>query len=613
MLSVDIPNKILQVLEGLIQNIENQESSTTALKMEILVKLRTTLGCFLNLQLEHNEIKKDLLQSSLRSTSSNESSTEISMDFLPILLRISTNPKIYLPASWCLSLNSTPSHSSLEHLLISSTISKWSFRILTEILTPLEKSKDSQSETDSDETSSDDNGEIDEVNDLIKKVKFKSSSNPSLLKWIVRPFHHFLSKDSQLTTSSDLEISSEDVDELIDSDAEILSNLSEFWHGLSEDCCLEFKLRMINQDQEQNQNQPPLEILMDFIEFSSHPQEWEPDRIEESNIEKPEDVDAALESIKAFSVNKALIGKSLILIVSEDRLMESLFTLDDSHTSRNSSWFIQKCLSWLKSESKSRPDLISLGILCIGNLARKDINCIRLLGLTDIGKVLFTLLKNTLFPSNVDSVKSSKPNLPSSEDLKIIHSILGLLKNLSIPKINKSTLTNSNFIELVSNCLDSKFDRIQPVQFLAVGVLKNLASTPSGEGGVRLSHTPIQSELIDSQNKQNTIEKVLGLVKRSEDVPIKLEGSRILVNAIKYLWSPQSIEDQKVDEGSLSKSRDLLIRRGITDVLSEMVRDCEKYPILINEGIFALTLLASSERGGELPFKLIVASDAAFD
>lgn len=38
---------------------------------------------------------------------------------------------------------------------------------------------------------------------------------------------------------------------------------------------------------------------------------------------------------------------------------------------------------------------------------------------------------------------------------------------------------------------------------------------------------------------------------------------------------------------------------GVVDAISEIVRTGEKYPILVNEGIVALTLLSTTDSGGK--------------
>lgn len=49
-----------------------------------------------------------------------------------------------------------------------------------------------------------------------------------------------------------------------------------------------------------------------------------------------------------------------------------------------------------------------------------------------------------------------------------------------------------------------------------------------------------------------------------------------------------------------ARARQILERTaGVVDAISEMIRTGEKYPVLINEGIVALTLLSTTDEGGE--------------
>lgn len=48
------------------------------------------------------------------------------------------------------------------------------------------------------------------------------------------------------------------------------------------------------------------------------------------------------------------------------------------------------------------------------------------------------------------------------------------------------------------------------------------------------------------------------------------------------------------------KGKPIIVRKEVVDALSEMVRLSEKYPMLINEGIVGLTLLAGSGEVGGL-------------
>lgn len=119
---------------------------------------------------------------------------------------------------------------------------------------------------------------------------------------------------------------------------------------------------------------------------------------------------------------------------------------------------------------------------------------------------------------------------------------------------------------------------------------------------------------------------VLALISRTDDVRLRSESTRILVNVVRTLFSTKPININNTDFVSASPITpvgavvpnlnstngldeiEILNRRGkpkivrieVVEALSEMVRLSEKYPMLINEGIVALTLLAGSGAiGGE--------------
>lgn len=110
---------------------------------------------------------------------------------------------------------------------------------------------------------------------------------------------------------------------------------------------------------------------------------------------------------------------------------------------------------------------------------------------------------------------------------------------------------------------------------------------------------------------------MLALVKRSDSVPIKSEGSRVLVNVVKSLWSnnlPASPSASSVESpvaGTFNKDdllekqrkRNAAIRTVLTSecalTLAGLVGRSGKYPLLINEGVVALSLLSTQKEGGQ--------------
>lgn len=114
-----------------------------------------------------------------------------------------------------------------------------------------------------------------------------------------------------------------------------------------------------------------------------------------------------------------------------------------------------------------------------------------------------------------------------------------------------------------------------------------------------------------SASSPTGLAQVLALVKRSDSVPVKSEGTRVLVNVIKSLWSTDSIASSAVDSatGSSNTIHEKQLRRGTAILavltpesalaLASLVGRSGKYPLLVNEGVVALSLLSTHKEGGK--------------
>lgn len=183
--------------------------------------------------------------------------------------------------------------------------------------------------------------------------------------------------------------------------------------------------------------------------------------------------------------------------------------------------------------------------------------------------------------------------LTPKADIKVSHGIVCLLKNLSIPPDNKLPIGNQHkTVPLLSPYLSADMDKVQPLQFATVGLLKHLCA-----GCVDNS--------LDLVNGGDTLEVLLELLQRTEDVPTRMEGTRVLVNVAKTLWS--GAQDQQ-----RLQSRQKLVSNAVVVALAEMVRSSPKYPVLVNEGIMAMTLLASErdQHGAQLVASALISDPA---
>ena len=87
--------------------------------------------------------------------------------------------------------------------------------------------------------------------------------------------------------------------------------------------------------------------------------------------------------------------------------------------------------------------------------------------------------------------------------------------------------------------------------------------------------------------------QILALVNRSDSVAIKSEGTRVIVNVVRTLWS------QATPDGDQRKnSMNIITEPSVALALAQLIGRSKKYPMLINEGMVALTLLSLTAPGG---------------
>ncbi|CCO33296.1 hypothetical protein BN14_07370 [Rhizoctonia solani AG-1 IB] len=94
------------------------------------------------------------------------------------------------------------------------------------------------------------------------------------------------------------------------------------------------------------------------------------------------------------------------------------------------------------------------------------------------------------------------------------------------------------------------------------------------------------------------MDQVINLSQRSDTVALKSEAARVLVNAVKSLWSPAGPEESiAISSAQRKRAVRRLSNRQSTRALAELVGRSRRYPVLLNEGVIALTLLGSQHHG----------------
>ena len=112
--------------------------------------------------------------------------------------------------------------------------------------------------------------------------------------------------------------------------------------------------------------------------------------------------------------------------------------------------------------------------------------------------------------------------------------------------------------------------------------------------------TPVNNtfSLVLPDEPRSPLRQILDLVQRSDSIAVKSEGTRVLVNAVKSLWStdPKNLDEDR------AKKREATIAAVVTEpcvsALARLIGRSKRYPTLINEGVVALSLISTHANGG---------------
>ncbi|KAG6911492.1 hypothetical protein DXG01_014566 [Tephrocybe rancida] len=352
---------------------------------------------------------------------------------------------------------------------------------------------------------------------------------------------------------------------------------------------------------------PCLSIILDFIEEGTYPNSWSYTVTDETERKTKE---------KAFNICKAALIKAVVEVAGEDNAQESLW--DDSNPEMPGGIFVHRMVDWLQRFVKDldstaavrnpggqsisdREDMAICASLALGNLARKE-------------EVSTALVSH---PYAVVPILASPQLLSPSTDIKVKHGVIALLKHLAQAPSSAlaihSALGRAEVVRRIAatGVWDEKADAMADVvQLSAIGVAKHMASA-------NVEHAyALMLPSSRSPSSPTGLSQILALVKRTDSVPIKSEGSRVLVNIVRMLWASkvpvsttsdaQPVAANTVDKHIQEKQRkhNAALRAILTpesaSVLTRLVGASGKYPLLVHEGLVALTLFSIPKEGALL-------------
>ncbi|KAK7014904.1 GTP binding protein [Favolaschia claudopus] len=569
LLEVGLPQAIVSLLEGYAESIPNPPTSTPLpLTIPHLKVVRTAIGVLLNVSLNY-----DPVISRLRS-----------LDSGLTIMKLCTT--IYPPASW---LTAAPSSSEEnmpeaqeESWSLRSTISSWAWKTIVNLK---------------------------EVKDETLQI-FNPDVLPLLTPALAAFCPPFASSSILFREDSDM------FSTLVQADFEVLEESCTLIESLSldvEDVRLSLA-RGLNFPAEHG-GVPCLCTILDFIETGDCPPSWatafsEPDKKRRERV---------------FSNCKAALIKSVVEVAGEERNEDVLW--DDSEADNPGGEFVCKMIHWIKkyisdmdsSTSETSPaansltgrdDLVICASLSLGNLARRE-------------KTSTVLLSP---PHSLAPLLASRHLLSPTTDIKVKHGVIGLLKHLAqscaqSPTIHDALL-HAEVVKHVSRSgvWDEKTDEMADiVQVGAIGIVKYMCNANVENTFALVLPTEGEDPVLPTG-----MSLIMALVKRTKSTPVRSEGTRVLVNVIKSLWSNdpaaspadaaatatlQGINSADVLAEKQKKRQDSMQAVLTPDcalALASLVCRSAKYPLLVNEGVVALSLMSTIKAGGPLALTAIL-------
>ncbi|EDX05946.1 GD10283 [Drosophila simulans] len=251
----------------------------------------------------------------------------------------------------------------------------------------------------------------------------------------------------------------------------------------------------------------------------------------------------------------------IVLILTGDESMHYLYTTP----------LLKNMVDWLDSTDT---DLLTTGVLALGNFARTDSHCIYFVEQQTMNKLLEVLAKN-------NGVK---------DDVRLQHALLSALRNLVIPKPNKNAVIQAGLVQTILPMLEI---HQPPVVFKLLGTLR---MTVDGQEKLAL-------ELLKNKT---LIEQLVHWSKSSDYAGVTGESLRLMAWLIKHAYlskiayalprkgdaPAEQIADkipltQDYDRSSLSE---FLANEGTVEAMVSMLT--AQHLVMQNEALIALCILS---------------------
>ncbi|KAL5511837.1 hypothetical protein ACEPAH_5055 [Sanghuangporus vaninii] len=515
LLDVNFPETAVMLLEGYAELLPQSPSSDPLPLSDVHLKIiRIAVGALVNLSLGYEPIQKRL----------------ISLEVPETLLRLSI--AVYPPGSWLSVKGTESSPISTENWMIRKVITDWTWRTISGL-------KDNQAQP--------------------------SFFGTDLLPYLVSPLKVFVppfpSPENLLYTDPDT------CNPLLATDVEVLEEVCQLIEGMTmdiEDVRLDLARGIV-----ENEEQPCLALMLDFIESAEYLPFWEEHDLPTEEVNRWK---------RAVDFCKTAVIRSVVEVSGEDGNLDVLW-----NDAVQESAFVSRMLSWLQA-TQSHDDLVICAALSLGNLVRQENRSI------------------VLVKEPISITPHLVKRLMPSTDIKVKHGVIGLLKHLAQSPSIRGILGDAQVLRALRTCevFSDKADVAEPVQMSAINLAKHLCTN---------NVTNSIACVLDKNNEDlstSCLNQVLALSRRSDAVHVKSEGARVLVNVIKSLCSSSGdLRDSRRQEAikSVTNSESATI---LAQLLGRSTHS-SKHVILLNESIFSMCLLALQSNGALCVLDAVVA------
>ncbi|KDE06742.1 hypothetical protein MVLG_02938 [Microbotryum lychnidis-dioicae p1A1 Lamole] len=554
-------SKVTQVSAG-----KTRPLSTAELKF-----VRAAIGALLNASLRYDPIRKALSSPAAVTT------------LLAIIDTRNTPDRaiapIYVVGSWMLNPGQTDEDEWTERIELGSTIAGWVMSILEDVLA------DDKNSFPPEATAA--------LFSIVNSLPPTDSKVPPYYIW-----------------------EAEESSDFVDSDIELLTHVAALLEAISIDL-VAVKKQLAFADYVPEQ--PLLPLTFDFIESARLPDAW-------LTIAGTERVNVE----KAFAMVKAAVVRAVVEAPNDDEVMLDFMRQE---------WLVKRLIGWLDlGQTGERDDLLVCASHMLAAIGRKDEHCVVLVQTYGLAAPLAQIARRKAMQQF--QKESSKPG---GEVTQVLFGVISLLRHLSIPVSNKSIIGETGIITIVSMLLVPTLDFVAPLQNAVVGLLKHLTAS-NVYNSLRLLGAPASSTPSSVPSPSNggeavsqpalptppsALDLLVASIRRTDNVRLRSEATRVLANVVRSLFSTRVNSDPSnlaaaspitpsmnqsnhsglpssggnaggvdTEESLKRRGRPRVLRKDVVEALTEMVRLSEKYPMLINEAVVALTLVAGSGGAG---------------